>query len=71
LEIASGFALAMTVFQPFRVNKTGTTFENPYSGGDCFAGLATTALSTRNCMDADVGTLVLDCTKKDLIRISL
>jgi len=29
LEIASGFALAMTIFQPFRVIKTGITFENP------------------------------------------
>jgi len=30
LEIASGFALAMTVFESFRVTKTDTTFENPY-----------------------------------------
>ena len=29
LEIASGFALAMTVFESFRVIKTDTTFENP------------------------------------------
>jgi len=30
LEIASGFALAMTISQSFRVIKTDVTFENPY-----------------------------------------
>jgi len=29
LEIASGFALAMTIFQSFLVTKTHITFENP------------------------------------------
>ncbi|HMK36908.1 MAG TPA: hypothetical protein VK463_17675 [Desulfomonilaceae bacterium] len=29
-EIPSGFALAMTVFESFRVIKIDTTFENPY-----------------------------------------
>jgi len=31
LEIAWGFALAMTIFQSFRVTETGITSENPYS----------------------------------------
>ena len=31
LEIASGFALAMTVFESLRVIKTDTTFKNPYT----------------------------------------
>jgi len=31
LEIASGFALAMTIFQSFRIIKTNTTFGNLYN----------------------------------------
>jgi len=43
LEIVSGFALAMTIFQPFRVIKIEITFETPYKGGDCFAAFTMTA----------------------------